>query len=60
MKEELKQIGLELHKWAKKYNKDLVDVCVIDGNILANVKTDDKDYRELDMFIRDNEVENDR
>jgi len=60
MKEELEVIALELRKWAKKYNKDYVDITSINNNLMGGVNTADKDYEYLRFFIQDDEVQDAR
>lgn len=58
MKEELKNIALELKKWAKKYNKNYIDIAFINNGLLISPKSDDNDREYLEMFIEDREVQN--
>lgn len=51
MKEELEKIGIQLREWTRKYKKDYVSMCIIDGNINANISAEDKDYKEMEIFI---------
>lgn len=55
MKDELIQIALSLHNWCQKYNKNYVDMAVVNGNIMANVSQKDKDHKKLDIYIRKEE-----
>lgn len=55
MEEELRKIAQQLKAWAKKYKKGYVTMCVLDGNILANVETKDKDYNKLNILIEEEE-----
>lgn len=59
MKKELEQIGLQLREWSKKYNKEYVSMFILDGNINVNIDTEDKDYKELSIFIEKEEIIND-
>lgn len=50
MKEELEEIVLKLAEWCKKYDKDYVTACFIDGVVMANIRADDKDYAECNVY----------
>lgn len=50
-KDELMQIAINLKNWAEKYNKDYVTMCVIHGSTYANIDPADKDYRDLNIDI---------
>lgn len=51
MREELEEIGMQLRKWARKYEKDYVSVCLVDDTIMANIDHTDKDYEETHIYI---------
>lgn len=55
-RDELMQIAIDLKNWAKKYNKDYVNVFVINNNVHASVDTADKDYKNLDINIYEEEL----
>ena len=52
MKDELIKISLSLRDWCKKYNKNYVDMAVVNENVMANVSLKDKDHKKLDIYIR--------
>ena len=51
MKDELIQIALSLRNWCKKYNKNYIDMAVVNGSVMTNVAQEDKDYKELDIYV---------
>lgn len=55
MEDDLRKIALDLRKWAKKYKKDYVTMCVLDETVIANVDTLDKDYKKLHIRITEKE-----
>lgn len=52
MKEELEKIGIQLQEWCNKYNKNYVTMFVLEGSVIANVSPEDKDHKELNVFIQ--------
>lgn len=51
MKEELEKLALELRELAEKYNKDYLGVTYINGCLMTELSTDDKDYDLCSIFI---------
>lgn len=50
MKTELKEIALQLADWCKKYDKNYVTACFVNGTIMASIDTDDEDYEKCNVF----------
>lgn len=55
MKEELEAIGKKLKKWCVKYNKNYVNMAFVNGSVIANVDAEDKNYEELEIYIKGDE-----
>lgn len=55
MEEELKKIGIELARLAKKYRTEYLTITYIDGVILAREDPEQKGY--VDIFLDEEEVE---
>lgn len=51
MKKELEKLALELRELAEKYNKNYLGIVYINGNLMTELATDDKDYDSCSMFI---------
>lgn len=51
MKKELEKLALELRELAEKYNKNYLGTVYINGNLMTELSTDDKDYDSCSIFI---------
>lgn len=51
MKEKLERIALELRELAETYNKDYLGITYINGCLMTELSTDDKDYDSCSIFI---------
>lgn len=56
MEEELRKIALNLRDWAKQYKKDYVTIVAMNNKARANVDTQDRDYKKLDISISEDEI----
>lgn len=52
MKEELEKICKNLYNWCLKHDKDYLSVAVIDGGVMANIDTEDKDYNKCNVYMK--------
>ena len=55
MEEELENLGIKLAKLAKKYGKDYLTVCYLEGTVHGNEKPKEKKY--IDIYLGEKEVE---
>lgn len=52
MKKDLIKIAMDLRKWCEKYNKDYATISYVDGDLIGNVDTKDKDYNKLNIHVQ--------
>jgi|GEM_PF-3129569 len=58
MRDELKDILLNVGKWCDKYSKDYLSIAFVNGTLMSNLDTKDADYTETDMTLNyEKEVE---
>ena len=55
MKEELENIGIELAKLAKKYEKDYLSLSYLKGNLIGNENP--KKDKHISIYLSEKEVE---